>query len=274
MKLKHINCNLCNENNYKILQTDGPFNVVKCRNCGLIYVNPHPAEERLFNHYNEGYYAPWLKDQHSRRKMWKRRLKKVQHFKSEGRLLDVGCGYGDFLYEARQNDFEVYGTEISKYAVNYAKDNIGIEVFEGVLKEADFADNFFDVVTFWHILEHTTDPLSNLREAGRILKPDGILIVAVPNFQNYIYRIAYTVFKLRPPKFFTQEDRELHLYFFSANTLKKMLEKAGFVPLKFDIDKERIMIRERILDMIALALYKIFRVNFGVALGAYAKKRL
>lgn len=271
--LKNINCNLCGQNNFRTLQADKSFEVVKCKNCGLIFITPLPEGDKLFNHYDKEYYAPWLKEQFiSRKRMWKRRLKEVQSFKKTGKLLDVGCGTGLFLNEAKRNGWDVYGTEVSKYALDHAKDAFGIEIFGGELKENNFPDNFFDVITFWHVLEHTKDPLGNLTEARRILKSNGILIVAVPNIRNYIYKIAYMLIKLKRAKLFSLSDREIHLYHFSVSSLKKMVEKAGFLPIRFDVDTGRIMIGERILDVFAWVLYKTLKINIGMAIEVYAKK--
>ncbi len=281
MKFKYVGCNLCGQNNFKILQADGPFKVVKCKNCGLIYTNPQPEETRLLEHYRQDPHALWLKKQPAAvKKSWERRfkkvqakrLKKVQSFKRAGALLDVGCGYGFFLSEAKFNGWNVYGVEISEGAVSYAKNVFGIDAFKGELRDAHFPDNSFDVVTFWHLLEHSIDPLGNLIEAKRILKPDGILVVAVPNVRNYIYRVAYMFFKLKAPKIFSQGLRKIHLYHFSVNTLKEIIRKAGFTPIKFDIDKERSALPERVLDTFAWILYKILRINLGIALEVYARK--
>lgn len=274
MQTEYINCNICGQSNFKSLCEDKHFKVVKCKNCGLIFVTPLPEDDELFRHYDRGYYAPWLKEQSiARRKMWNRRLKKkVQIFKRKGKLLDVGSGCGVFLNEAKHNGWQVYGVEVSEYAVNYAKDVFGMEVFKGELRNAHFPDNFFDIVTFWHVLEHTKDPLNNLVEARRILKPGGVIVIAVPNVHNFIYKAAYMLVKLHKPKLFSVKDREIHLYHFSISSLKKMVEKAGLTPIKFDIDTERIMLGERILDVFAWILYKTLKINIGMAIEVYAKK--
>ncbi len=265
-------CNLCGKNDFRVLHFAGRHRVVKCRNCGLIFVDPMLESEKLVDHYDQEYYAPWLEDNAVREEMWKRRFKKVQAFKLAGKLLDVGCGTGNFLNIAKNNGWEAYGTEVSGYAVDYAKNNYGVKIFRGELRNADFSDDFFDVITLWHVLEHTVDPLGNLVEAGRILKPGGVLILAVPNVRNYIYKIAYTLVKLKTPELFSLADRELHLYHFSARTLKEMIDKAGLNVVKLGMDKERILVRERIVDNFAWIIYKVLGVNFGMALEAYAQK--
>lgn len=268
-----MNCNLCGQNNYKIVQLAGAYEVVKCKNCRLIYVNPQPEEAVLFNNYNQDYFAPWMKEQFAaREKMWKRRLKKIQTFKKTGKLLDVGCGTGLFINEARSKGWDVYGTEISSYAVDHVKKTFGIEVFEGKLNDANFPENFFDVITFWHVLEHTTDPLGNLIGAKRVLRPDGVMVVATPNIRNYIYNFFYLLIKLKREKLFSSSDREIHLYHFSADTLKKMIEKAGFASIRFDVDKERVALGKCIIDTCAWIIYKTLRVNFGMALEVWAQK--
>jgi 2-polyprenyl-3-methyl-5-hydroxy-6-metoxy-1,4-benzoquinol methylase len=281
MKSKCVNCNLCGQNSYKILQEDSPFKVVKCKKCGLIYTNPQPEQNQLLEHYDQESHVLWLeKLPANRKKSWERRfnklqkirLKKVQIFKKSGTLLDVGCGCGYFLSEARVNGWNVYGVDICESSISYAKNVFGIDVFKGELKNANFPDNFFDVVTFWQVLEHTTDPLGNLIEARRILKPDGLLVIATPNVRDYIYKIAYLFLKLKPLGIAPQEVGIAHLYHFSINTLKRIIEKAGFSNIKFDINRDRTLFLERLLDDFAWILHRIFRINLGISLEAYVKK--
>ena len=273
MAIKYINCNLCGQNSFTVLETDEIYQVVKCKNCKLIYVNPQPDKTLLFEHYNQKYFDPWLKEQFTaREKMWKKRLKKVQALKKAGRLLDVGCGTGLFLSQAINSGWDVYGTEVSGFAVDYIKNKFGIGVLKGKLRDAKFPDNFFDVVTFWHVLEHTADPLGNLTEARRILKPGGVVVIAVPNAHNIIYKTIYMLIKLRKLRLFSINDREKHLYYFSTGTLKKIIEKANLIPVKLDADKERIILGERIIDTFAWIVYKILKVNFGMAIEVYARK--
>ena len=281
MKSKYVNCNLCGQNNYKILQEDSLFKVVRCKNCSLIYTNPQPGQDELFEYCNQNSHVLWLQKQPPNlKKSWegkfnkiqKIRIKKVQTFEKTGTLLDVGCGCGYFLSEAKSNSWNVYGVDICESAVSYAKNVFGIDVFKGELKNANFPDNLFDVITFWHVLEHTTDPLGNLIEARRILKPGGLLVVATPNVRNYIYEIAYMFLKLKPSKITSPAVRKMHLYHFSVNTLKKIILKAGFAPVKFDINRDAALLMERILDGFGWVLYKIFRINVCIVLEVYAKK--
>ncbi len=271
--MNNLNCNLCNNNEGKIIEIDHPYKVIQCKNCGLIYVNPQPEVAELYEHYNKEYYEEWLKTQLTARKaMWRRRFKKIKKIKNSGRLLDVGCGTGLFLSEARNSGWQVWGTEVSEYAVAFIKNSFNLDVSRGELKDSGFEDNFFDLVTAWHVLEHMKDPLATLIEIKRILKPKGTLIVAVPNIPNFLYRLAYFFVKFKRFKLFSKDAKELHFYHFNGRTLKKIIEKAGFSVEKITIDTEQTMPIMRFYGLCTRLLYNLTRINLGLALEVYCRK--
>jgi SAM-dependent methyltransferase len=139
--------------------------------------------------------------------------------------LDIGCGRGYTLAWLARWGADVYGTQLSATAAETAKQLIGTDrVFVGELSEAGFADQRFDAVTLWHVLEHTPDPLAVLREVSRILKPTGLLYIEVPNAGGWSARtfgrhwLAYDV-----PK---------HLMHFTPKTLEATARQAGFTCIK------------------------------------------
>ena len=213
------------ENKFKIIEDDEkPYYVLKCLHCGLVFVDPVPDLSYLATHYDESYYADWMAAQQTKRlKMWdqeaeKRREKLAK--KAACSMWDVQQGL--FCNMAQNSGWEIRGTEYSHYAATYAKDNLKADIFCGHLVDAHYEDSFFDVVTFWHVLEHVHDPMRYLQEAHRILKPSGLLVIAVPNVNDYIMQIAYRFVKGRPLKLFSKDDREIHLYHFSDETLRKL----------------------------------------------------
>jgi SAM-dependent methyltransferase len=135
--------------------------------------------------------------------------------------LDVGANDGFFLHLARQSGWDVQGVEIAESAAAYAREVFDLDVFVGQLTEANFPDQAFDVVTFWHVLEHVHDPLGHLQETYRILKPGGLLIVEVPNISSWQARLFGARWRAL--------DTPRHLYHFSPDSLKAMLQKAGFM---------------------------------------------
>jgi ubiquinone/menaquinone biosynthesis C-methylase UbiE len=271
---RYVNCNLCGLNRTEVIQeAEEPFKVVKCRNCGLVYTNPQPERKLIEEHYSEEYYKEWMEKQMERRiPMWKRRIKKIKEYKSKGNLLDVGCGIGTFLRLAKQEDFEIFGTEISEYASRYIKKKLRIDVFRADLEELDFPPDSFDVLTMWHTLEHLPNPKAALEEINRILKRDGLLVIATPNLNNFITRVLYFLAKRKKLKLFSTRAKELHLYHFSTHTLASMLKETGFSIIKIDMDLAQLEFPKKIVDYLTIIVHSITRKNFGEAIKIYAAK--
>ena len=271
---KHINCNLCGSDNTKIIQkAESPFSVVRCKNCGLAYVNPQPTPEIIARYYYEDYYREWIEKQLPKRTyMWKKRLEGLKKYRGEGKLLDVGCGLGLFIKLAQDEGFETYGTEISEYASNYAKNTLGMNIFRGNLGEAKIASSSFDIITLWHTLEHLPDPKGTLFEINRISKKNGLLIVAVPNLNNFILRFLYLLGRGKRLKLFSVKAKELHLHYFSTQTIVLMLKETGYKVLKVDMDLAAVTFSKKILNYLAVFFYLISRKNFGEAIKIYAVK--
>jgi len=274
LKQNEARCNFCAGDNFKIIE-DGekPYFVLKCLRCGLVFVNPVPDLSYLATHYDESYYADWMAAQRAKRlKMWDRRLRSIEKASKKGRMLDVGCAMGTFLQLAQDSGWEIRGTEYSSYAAKYARDNLKADIFCGHLVDAHYEDSFFDVVTFWHVLEHLDDPMRYLKEANRILKRSGLLVIAVPNVNDHIMQTAYRLVKGRQLKLFSKEDREIHLYHFSDETLKNYLVKTGFECLKISPDYGITEYSKKMVNYIAAALYYTTGLRIFNALEVYATR--
>jgi 2-polyprenyl-3-methyl-5-hydroxy-6-metoxy-1,4-benzoquinol methylase len=267
-------CNLCGKGSFQTVE-DGerPFLVLKCLGCGLVFVDPLPESAFLATHYDAGYYADWLGKQKTRRlRMWERRLRDIDRNTPKGRLLDVGCAAGTFLYLAQKGGWRISGTEYSPYAASFARDLLQTDIFCGDLTEAPFADSLFDVVTLWHVLEHVTDPTRCLQTVYRLLKPSGLLVIAVPNVQDYLMRIAYRIVKGRPLRLFSRGDREIHLYHFSAETLQRYLWKTGFHCRKLSPDYGITDDSKRLINALAVVLSHATGLKLFNALEVYATR--
>ncbi len=236
--MREIDCPLCNVDHSepvatvqdRLLGIEGEFTLVKCAECGLLYLNPQPTAEEIVRYYPaeyDSYVSPGL-DQLS----WLRRasidygLRKrcqaVTRHKQEGRLLEVGCSSGMFLDAMRKSgSWDVYGVDISEHATKYARDQLGLNVFCGQLEEAQFPDKFFDVVVLWDVLEHLPNPRAALVEIRRVLADDGWLIFRVPNLDSLDARLF--------GPYWAGLDAPRHFFVFSPATLKQMLESAGFI---------------------------------------------
>jgi SAM-dependent methyltransferase len=151
-------------------------------------------------------------------------LKMLKKLKTNGKLLDIGCATGFLLDEAKKQGWDVYGVELSQWAVDYSKDKLGLKnVFAGTLKKANFANNYFDVVILKDTIEHLTNPKDTLIEIRRILKPAGIICVNTPNINSLLSRALRAKW---------WGLKHAHLYYFTPKTLYKILDLAGFVSIK------------------------------------------
>jgi 2-polyprenyl-3-methyl-5-hydroxy-6-metoxy-1,4-benzoquinol methylase len=138
----------------------------------------------------------------------------------EGRLLDFGCGGGEFLCRMRDQGWKVTGMDASLEVVRELRERLGLRAYAGTLPHPKLHPNTFDVVCMWSSLEHVHQPLEALRAAYRLLTPGGRLYLTVPNFESWPYRwFRHNWFGLELPR---------HLTHFTASTLRTMVEVAGF----------------------------------------------
>ncbi|MFH1591766.1 MAG: class I SAM-dependent methyltransferase, partial [Candidatus Woesearchaeota archaeon] len=240
--MEYVKCNLCNSKDYRQLFSagdsnltkQGMFSVVRCRDCGLVYMNPRLTKESMAQFYPATYYkleksessylSSILKDKCNIKEMI-RSCHKIERLKEKGKILDVGCGRGDFLNYMRARGWETYGVESTEIAARHCREVQGLNVFYGELLEANFHANHFDVVRLGHVLEHVQNPREILQEINRILKPEGLLVISVPNIDSYEAKIFRENWYML--------DLPRHLYHFSLKTLKDILEKTKFQIIYF-----------------------------------------
>lgn len=141
----------------------------------------------------------------------------------KGKLLDVGCGSGSLLKIFSKVGWQTEGIDFDPTAVENAKSK-GLQVRCGTLEEQKYPDNHFDVITMSHLIEHVYNPLEQLRECHRILRPGGYLVLVTPNINSLSHRrFKEDFFHLDPPR---------HLHIFSPQALRLLSEKAGFQKIK------------------------------------------
>jgi len=202
-----------------------PERVVVCTGCGLGRFHPMPSPGRLRALYPDEYYGePGSKFQLPIESLVRAVGERHTSFLSRGleagaRVLDVGCGRGVILGSLAEKGFEVHGLEISAEAARGADPRAEIRIADS-LRDAEYRSASFDQIIIWHVLEHVVDPAGTLREAHRILKPGGRLIVAVPNFASLQARCTGAAwFHLDLPR---------HIYHFPLSALRQLLTLTGF----------------------------------------------
>lgn len=230
METEKVRCNLCGADDFRVLHSLGEEgNIVKCRECKLVYRNPRPTQREIDQWYEQDFHlaeyktlygVEYAQDRESISKIAQQRMKVINSLTKPGRILDVGCAAGFFLDVARTQGWEPFGVEVSPYIAKFAREQMKLNVFQGELHKAKFQDNFFTATTIWYVLEHTQNPPAILKEMARVTKVGGIVAVSCPNIGGTYYRFCTSEWlKEQPPLH--------HFYDFSAKTLSKMMENAG-----------------------------------------------
>lgn len=245
--MKRTECNLCGSHYYEIVYenkdsdspdelqqeqqyriSEGellkPQKVFKCNVCNLIFAELEERDNYYSDKYERMIDGEYLAEERGRRLASDKILSRIMKYKDSGKLLDIGCANGFFLDQAKKKGFAVQGVELSEWAAQYAREKLQLDVFQGTLSEAAFPDGSFDVVVMLDVIEHLVDPKEMLLEIRRILKRDGILYISTPNIASFMSRILQARW---------WGINKYHLYYFSKQTLERMLDACGFKVRKY-----------------------------------------
>lgn len=268
-------CIICNGTDF-IPYKNGLYgiHIYICTNCKLVFTNLQPDQNELLEKYGSDYYSHWItpKQQLRRQKLWQNRVKVVKRVMPSGKLLDVGCGEGLFLWCAKQSGYDVSGIEVSEFAVKYAEEKFGLSIYNTTLENSNFSDNSFDIITFWHTLEHLSHPEITLKKAYHLLKPGGHLFVAVPNIHDIIGQKFYRLINGYYFQIYTSDSKEPHLYHFSYITLKLLLEKNNFRVVRLGPDFCQVDPYWKIIEKISYYVSKLFGKDWYLSILAVARK--
>lgn len=212
------------------------FELWKDEQFDMLVTHPQPSLDKLPSYYESDDYISHTDGKRSFfEKLYhfikgialKNKLHLIHSLSSKGTLLDIGAGTGEFLLICKKNGWQVTGIEPSDKAKTIAqKKGIHIETALGGLP-----DHAFDVITMWHVLEHVPDLNHQLDELKRLLKPNGTIIIAVPNFNSLDAKLYQ--------EYWAAYDVPIHLWHFSKTAIQKIfatkeMELKKVVPMKFD----------------------------------------
>lgn len=227
----------------RLFGAPGEWSISRCPNadCGLLWLDPRPLEDDIYKAYATYYThsspsgARGMRSRltstvlrmlvnvvtslsgltKERRDVTDMHLNKLP----PGRLLEIGCGDGEFLSRMKGLGWMVEGVDFDAQAAHAAKEKFDIEVRIGRLEEMRYPEDSFDAVTLRHVIEHVFDPIATMREVCRILKPDGVVVVLTPNAGSLGLRTFGTNWRgLEPPR---------HIQLFTSSTLDSVAKKAG-----------------------------------------------
>ena len=230
-----VPCNLCGSTSVSVLanrsRSGHPLRTVICTRCGLVWTDPLPHNPRDFyeDDYRVSYkgsYSPKPKHILRAGNVALSRHRKIEHLLSKSlEILDVGSGGGEFLYLLQTLGDNAKGMEPNKGYAEYSIHEYGLDVQVGFIQDAKFQEEIFDLITIWHVLEHTESPYDVLLKLHTLLKPQGILVIEVPNVEAIC----------QSPK---STFHEAHIFNFNIATLQKLAEKAGFTEMTHSISAD------------------------------------
>jgi len=217
MKTFHEKCLICDSGQLHKLKGYEQHHLVKCQNCRFVFARKAPTSLELEAHYNNYKRDEQISPITLRR--YNELLDTFEKHRHTNKLIDVGCGQGFFLLEAKKRGWEVYGTEFTDAVVEECIQK-GISTKKGELNINNYPETSFDIITSFEVLEHINNPLKEINRFKIILRKQGIVYITTPNFNSllrYYLKDKYNVIEY--PE---------HLSYYTPRTLNKLFVTNGF----------------------------------------------
>ena len=228
-------CLICNGKKIHYDFSVDKFRVEECTNCGLMRLNPQPTDQELSDIYSANYFIAF--DNKSREQshtavlksgtaeQYLNQLESYSKVPLMGRLLEIGCGQGDFLASAAARGLSVTGIEYSAHAADIAANKLAPHgrVICGEITQLADSKEQFDYIVFADVLEHVRNPREFLQSVHSLLRPGGIAVAIVPSLDSFTARFMKNKWVEFKPE---------HLWYFSTNTLRRLLYTEGFGKIK------------------------------------------
>ena len=213
----HTHCLISGSSKLKPLKGYEQHYLVKSKPVGFVFCSRIPTQEELIAHYNTYSRIEFLSPVTIKR--FGELLDEFEKYRKTGRILDVGCGVGSFLSEAKKRGWEVHGTEYTDAAIKICKEK-GIIMQQGKLDPAWYGENYFDVIVSLEVIEHINNPVEEVKNIHTILRKGGLFYFTTPNFnalERYILKAKYN--NIEYPE---------HLSYYTKRTADYLLRKNGF----------------------------------------------
>lgn len=221
-------CVLCGERKTEILSREDrkgePLLTVICVNCGLVRTDPIPTTEEIRKFYSFDYRQDYMHTYQPTPRLVHRagmnallRWRQLQGVLQPGqKILDLGSGGGEFVFVLRQHGYDAHGLEPNRGYGEYAIRELGLPIEIGFAEDIEIAEQSYDVITLYHILEHFRDPSAIVQRVHRWLRVGGKAIIEVPNVEAICQSPGHRFHRA-------------HLYNFNPPTLEMLCHQAGFI---------------------------------------------
>lgn len=229
-------CEVCGSGEHSQLYEIDRYTIVKCDQCGLVFVANPPSDDELIALYGESYYedpqavgyggygdAEQRKRHHSRGL-----LKQIEAIHPPGDLLEIGCAYGYFLDEARLRGWRTRGVEPSVHAATYAREQFELDVSSEPFTALAPDHETVDTIAMWDVIEHLPNPRETIERARAWLRPGGVIAISTGDVGSLSARLHGAEWSLMTPPW--------HQFYFSRATMRRLLESAGLEVVQFGGD--------------------------------------
>lgn len=268
-------CPVCSGRKRKLLIAVDKWHIEQCQQCSVGILDPMPKSDELKTIYDTEYFRSQYKNlgEPMGSAAFKRRISQQSHrvkffrrFRRKGTVLDLGCALGYFVFACRQFNYDARGADISGANATYVRNELHLPLDIGPIQELDYPQASFDIITMWHILEHLPDPHDCLQKVKYWLKPDGLIVIDVPNYEGTDAQHAWKDWKGWAVPF--------HLLHFTPRALYTLLEMHGLqVIRKKNYHSEFVKQRLRKIPLIGLVARPIAKFYSGASFAVVAKKR-
>lgn len=222
-----MKCKVCSSKNVNYqFNLSAELAIYACTDCDVQFLDPQLSDKQITELYSEKYYQSWgisgdsenISSKLMKIATFVLRLKQIQKQVPKGKVLDIGCATGFFLEAAQKMQYEPYGIELSEYSSKLAKQKFGESyIFNGKLEDCKFPVEFFEVITMFDLIEHVRMPAETLKQASKLLKQDGIIVITTPNIHSLSNKLM--------GKKWTHYKKE-HFFYFTLSSLNFIAKQA------------------------------------------------
>lgn len=216
-------CPVCATNAARFYCQKASARYLICASCGLIYQSPLPTRASMVAYadaeYESGAYQAYVAARAMKIRHFEDRMRQLPPYVRAGRLLDIGCSCGYFMEVAAAHGFEVRGVEFSRSAIAAARPDVRARIVNGSLEDLP-ADERFDLISAFDLVEHVPDPAAFLQQCHARLVPGGTIVLSTPDTGHFLRPLMRSRWPMLQPL--------QHLHLFSARALTRSLEGAGF----------------------------------------------
>jgi|SRR5687767_3013927 len=215
----HKTCLICSSGKLRQLKGYEKHDLIKCADCGFVFMKRIPTEEELRTYYSVYAYEYEKPMPESTRISYENLMEDLEPYRLSNKILDVGCGEGWILEIAKQRGWEVYGTEFSSRAFEICQKK-GIKMYQGKLEPGKMEEKEYDVIISSETIEHINNPQEEIANIFSLLRKGGLFYATTPNFNSYLRYILKSRYNII--------EYPEHLCYYTRKTINRLFKSNGF----------------------------------------------